>query len=87
MPQNRIIAPVTSYDLEIKILFDPRTGNTEMQIRNKGITAVSMLQVAGIIANHQSALINQLITGGLKAVNVPQDKPDTPPQPKESGNA
>jgi hypothetical protein len=62
---QRIIVP-THYDVEIKILFDPRTGATEMLVRNAGTVPVSMLKVAGLVSEHSAALIKQLVTGEIQ---------------------
>lgn len=62
---NQIIVPA-KFDVEIRILFDPYNGQTEMQVVNKGSRTVSMLQIAGLVSEHAAGLIKQMVTGELK---------------------
>lgn len=63
---NRIINPNTRYTMQITINYDPATGDTEMQVRNRSGVNVSMLQVACLLAEHNATLIRTLVTGTTK---------------------
>ena len=65
-PLKSPLVQPASYPVEIKILFDPRTGNTELQVRNTGMIAVDMIKVAGLLTAHASSVIDSLINRNLK---------------------
>ena len=60
---NRIIVPA-NYDIEVTIAFDSRSGQTELRIKNG--KPINMLVVAGLLSNHASELLKQIITSTVK---------------------
>lgn len=72
---NRIINPNTKYTMQVIIDYDPATGDTQMQIRNRSGVNVSMLQVCTLLAEHNSTLLRTIITGTTKLEPVKEETP------------
>lgn len=73
---NRIIVPA-NYSIEVTVKLDPRTGQSELQIKNRSTTQISMMQVAGMLIEHAANLMRTLLTkGGI--VGTPFETPNAP---------
>lgn len=76
---SRIIVPA-SYNVEIKLLFDSNTGQSELQVRNiskVNIVNLTMIQLAGLLIEHASNILRKIASG----------KPIQIEEQKENGNA
>jgi len=60
-----VVVP-SQFTFEVKILLDPRTGQTQMECRNRGLIPVDMLKVVGLLNEHSAHLIKGLIKGEVK---------------------
>jgi hypothetical protein len=69
VPRPDIIVP-NPYDLEIHVLFNTRNGNTELRMKSQTLKQINMLQVAGVLSEHASSLLRQLVSGTVKAIPV-----------------
>lgn len=85
MPEpNRIINPNTRYTMQIVIDYDPATGDTQLQVRNRSGLKVSMLQVACLLSEHNATLIRSLVTGTTKMEKVDQSAAQPAPNGGDS---
>lgn len=64
----QVIAP--SYDLELKILFNTQSGDTELQVKSSSLKQINQLQLAGILSEHSAAILRQIVSGKLKVVPI-----------------
>lgn len=71
-PSGLIVPAHLAYDLEIKILFNTKTGATELQLHTKAQTLkeINMVHIAGVLAEHTTGLLRSTITGGMKVIHV-----------------
>lgn len=74
-PMSKIIVPSpiivpNPYDLEIHVLFNTRNGNTELRMKSTTLKEINMLQVAGVLSEHASAVLRQLVSGTIKATPI-----------------
>ena len=76
MSGNRIIVPA-NFTVDIIIRYDPIKGGTELQIRNRSNLQISMFQIAGLLAEHNSQIMRNLLSGKIKIEEVPD--PDVKP--------
>jgi hypothetical protein len=62
VPRPDIVVP-NPYDLEIHVLFNTRSGKTELRMKSMTLKEINMLQVAGVLSEHATTLLRQLVSG------------------------
>lgn len=67
--QNRIIVPA-NYTIELVIRLDPVKGQSELQVRNRTKSNLSMLQVAGLLMEHAANVMRSILAGNVKLTKV-----------------
>lgn len=67
--QNRIIIPA-NYSIKIEIGLDPNNGQTELKLINRSGKNISMLQIAALLAEHNSSILKSLLTGTTKIEKI-----------------
>lgn len=66
---SKIIVPSIvppAYDLVLTINFNTQTGATELQVKATGLKQINHWQLAGILSEHVTSIIRQIISGKLK---------------------
>lgn len=76
---SRLIIPsALPFDVEITAHFNTQNGNTELRIKQlSSATRITYLQVAGVLSEHVTSLMRQIVQGNISAVPVPEQKPET----------
>jgi hypothetical protein len=69
MITNSPIVNPAGYTVDIIVKFDPITGNTELQVSNKGRTPVEMIKVAALLCQHGATLLANILKGNLQPKN------------------
>ena len=70
---SKIINP-NGYQIEVKILFDPVTGQSELQCKNhRPDQPVEMIKLAGLLCHHGSTLLNSCLSGTTKVEPLKKD--------------
>lgn len=75
---NRIINPNTKYTMQVIIDYDPSTGDTQLQVRNRSGINVSMLQVSTLLAEHNATLLRTIVTNTVKMEKVTEEETAKP---------
>jgi hypothetical protein len=70
VPRPPDIVVPNPYDLEIIIVFNTRNGKTELRMKSSTLKEINMLQVVGILSEHASALLRNMVSGSIKAVPI-----------------
>ena len=66
LPNRLIIPSALPFDLKIEIMFNTKNGNTELRLYDlTGMNSrqINLMQVAGVLAEHTSSLMRQLMSG------------------------
>lgn len=85
-PSGLIVPKHLAYDLEIKIMFNTRTGATELQLHtgSQGLKQINTIQIAGVLSEHATSLLRAAVSGNLQVVPITA-KPGVPTTTKEGG--
>jgi hypothetical protein len=65
-----IIPKSIAYNLEIRIMFNTKTGVTELQLHSETLKEFNTLQIAGVMSEHTTALLRGIVSGSVKATPV-----------------
>lgn len=76
LPSGLIVPQTVAYDLEIRVFFNTKTGNTEMQLFSESLKEFNTLQIAGVLSEHATAMLRGIVSGALKVVPVTKGASD-----------
>lgn len=74
-PGGLVVPQGAAYDLEITVMFNTKNGNSELRMRSDTLKEFNLLQIAGILSEHATSLLRQLMSGQkIDAVPLTEEK-------------
>lgn len=74
---NRIVIPA-NYTVDVVIKYDPVSGQTELQVRNRSKITLKSLQIAALLLEHGTTMLRGIVQGTLEVSKAATNEPQPP---------